>query len=298
MPLYEVFREESTALIEAVVLNDDYWSRITSLPPKVTQGSDIKVYENCSTKNVVLKFVRTMKGKIRDLKTVISKAEYREKWDKQSESNIDICSPSKEFENIDLLYTKSKAQGPFSSRHTVVGTHIYDVGNRKFIAYSKSLNDVECSQMQENNVVMTIKYAILIAEQMDENTVKVIVARSLDLDLGYFIPIGRVRSRLAVIVPYSLHLASKLLLECSGNTTSKRIVSNDNPQTSSLTKSMVQKPSLAAVSNEELNHLKRMIQGLRAKLKYLEKLGFVSLTSIVIILLYNLFFSRRRTILG
>ena len=95
--------------------------------------------------------------------------------------------PINEFENIDLLYTKSKAQGPFSSRHTVVGTHIYDVGNRKFIAYSKSLNDIEeCSQMQENNVVMTINYAILIAEQMDENTVKVIVARSLDLDLGYF----------------------------------------------------------------------------------------------------------------
>ena len=51
MPLYESFREESTALIEAVVLNDGYWSRITSLPPKATQGSDIKVYENCSTKN-------------------------------------------------------------------------------------------------------------------------------------------------------------------------------------------------------------------------------------------------------
>ena len=83
-----------------------------------------------------------------------------------------------------------------------------------------------------------------------------------------------------MIVPYSLHLTSKLLLECSGNTNSKRIVSNDNPQTSSLTKTMVQKPNLAAVSNEELSQLKRMIQGLRAKLKYLEKLGFVSLTSI------------------
>ena len=294
MPLYEVFREECAAFIKAVVLNDGYWSRVTSLPQKVTQGSDIKVYENCSSKNVVLKFVRTMKGKISDLKTIISTAEYREKWDKQSQSNIDILSPSKEFENIDLVYTKSRAQGPFSARHTVFGTHIYDVGNRKFIAYSKSLNDIECSHMEENNVVMTIKYAILIAEQIDDSTVKVISARSIDLDLGYFIPIGRIRSRLAVFVPYSLHLISKLLLECSDNSRNKSAMSSENPQTSSFTKTIVQRPTVAAVSNEELNRLKRMIQALRAKLKWLEKLGFVSLTSIVMILLYNLFFSRRR----
>ena len=79
MPMYEAFREESAALIKAVVLNDDYWSRVTSLPQKVTQGSDIKVYEKRSSKNVVLKFVRTMKGKISDLKTIISTAEHREK---------------------------------------------------------------------------------------------------------------------------------------------------------------------------------------------------------------------------
>ena len=50
MPLYEVFREECAAFIKDVVLNDGYWSRVTSLPQKVTQGSDIKVYENCSSK--------------------------------------------------------------------------------------------------------------------------------------------------------------------------------------------------------------------------------------------------------
>ena len=178
----------------------------------------------------MLKFVRTMKGKISDLKTIISTAEYREKWDKQSQSNIDILSPSKEFENIDLVYTKSRAQGPFSARHTVLEL-VYDVGNRKFIAYSKSLNDIECSHMEENNVVMTIKYAILIAEQIDDSTVKVISARSIDLDLGYFIPIGRIRSRLAVFVPYSLHLISKLLLECSDNSRNKSAMSSENPQT-------------------------------------------------------------------
>ena len=148
--------------------------------------------------------------------------------------------------------------------------------------------------MEENNVVMTIKYAILIAEQIDDNTVKVISARSIDLDLGYFIPIGRIRSRLAVFVPYSLHLISKLLLECNDNSRNKSAMSSENPQTFSFTKTIVQRPTVAAVSNEELNRLKRMIQALRAKLKWLEKLGFVSLTSIVMILLYNVFFSRRR----
>ena len=80
--------------------------------------------------------------------------------------------------------------------------------------------------MEENNVVMTINYAILIAEQVDDNTVKVISARSMDLDLGYFIPISRIRARLAIFVPYSLHLIS-LLLECNRNSNNKSVMSSE-----------------------------------------------------------------------
>ena len=50
----------------------------------------------------------------------------------------------------------------------------------------------------------------------------------------------------------------------------------------------------SVVRNEDLQRLKDMIKKLRSKLKWLEKLGFISLSSIVLILIYNLFVGRRR----
>ena len=290
----EQFREEAETLIKDVIFNDNYWTEVTStLPEKVTKGSDIKVYENSSSSsNVVLKFVRTMNGTVKDLQRVLQSKDAQKQWDKQSANNIDIVNNSTEFANIKLTYTKSRAQGPFSSRHTVFGTHLYEREDGKSVSFSKSLNDLDCLYMKENNVVMTINFGIFINEQIDDNTIKVTLGRSLNLDLGYFIPIGRIRSRLAVITPYSMHMMSKLMkVEDLGSNDSNN--STSNPQGSASTALQTNKNG-SVVRNEDLQRLKDMIKKLRSKLKWLEKLGFISLSSIVLILIYNLFVGRRR----
>ena len=107
MPLAEQFQEESATIIKSTIFNDSYWKEVTNLPEKVTKGSDIKVYENSSSStDVVLKFVRTMKGKVKDLKWVLSNKDAQKKWDKQSDNSKEIANNSEEFANIKLTYTK------------------------------------------------------------------------------------------------------------------------------------------------------------------------------------------------
>ena len=80
---------------------------------------------------------------------------------------------------------------------------------------------------------------------------KVISARlSIKFSLLFCICL-RIESRLAIFVPYSLHLISKLLLECNRNS-NNNVMSSENLD-SSFTKTIVQKPIVGAVSNEELN---------------------------------------------
>ena len=80
----EQFREEAETLIKDVIFNDNYWTEVTStLPEKVTKGSDIKVYENSSSSsNVVLKFERTMNGTVKDLQRVLQSKDAQKRRNK------------------------------------------------------------------------------------------------------------------------------------------------------------------------------------------------------------------------